>query len=308
MIGDINPLAFSGVIKIRDFSGVQSVSWKEHARKADGYIIKGNRIGENKTMRLRYFSFVAMVWWGLSGILYADIIPTKDDAQLRDFILQVIKENPKLILDIINDYAKEQQKERAAQQKAQEARQFEDSFKNRINDSLESHTPLMGSGKAIITIIEYSDFQCPYCSQGASIMKEVLKRYPEKVRIAFKHNPLNFHQQALPAAKAAMAAGKQGKFWEYHDLLFQNSSNLNEENLKKFAQDLQLDMARFEADRQSEAISNQIQVDMVKAKTFGLTSTPTFLVNGVVVRGAKPADYFARVIDRLITEADSVKK
>jgi protein-disulfide isomerase len=265
--------------------------------------------GEDKMKRiLGYLVSAAVVWGSLSGLLFADIAATKDDAQLREFILQVIKENPKLILDAINDYAKEQQKAREAQQKALEAQQLEDSIKNRIDDFIDIHSPVKGSDKSIITIIEYSDFQCPYCSQGALVMKEVLKRFPEKVRIAFKHNPLNFHQQALPAAKAAMAANRQGKFWEYHDLLFQNSSKLNEELFRKIAQDLQLNMARFDADRQSEEISNQIEADMNKAKTFGLTVTPTFLVNGVLVRGAKSADYFEKIIDRLLTETNKTKK
>ncbi len=248
-------------------------------------------------LMLRCVVFAAMVLLNVSGAFAADTAVTMDEAKLKECILQVIKDNPKLIFDTVNDYVRDQQKQK-------ETQQFEESLKTRANDAAEAYTPISGPEKAAITIIEYSDFQCPYCSQGAKLVKDVAARYPEKVKIAFKHNPLNFHQQALPAAKAAMAAHKQGKFWEYHDLLFQNSANLNEELFTKLAQDLKLDIAKFDADRKSEEIAKQIDTDMSKAKSLGLTGTPSFLVNGVVVRGMKPVDFFAKVIDRLLTEGD----
>ncbi len=250
---------------------------------------------------LKLMAVVVIFVGGISSAFAADPAVTMDEAKLKEFIIQVIKDNPKLIFDTVNDYVRDQQK-------AKEAQQFEETFKNRVTDSADATTPVKGPEKAQITIIEYSDFQCPYCSQGAALVKEMLTRYPEKVRVAFKHNPLNFHQQALPAAKAAMAANKQGKFWEYHDLLFQNSAKLSEEMFVQFAKDLSLDAAKFDADRKSEEIGKLVEADMNKAKGFGLTGTPSFIVNGVIVRGTKSPDAFAKIIDRLLTETAAPDK
>jgi protein-disulfide isomerase len=234
---------------------------------------------------------------GMASAYAADVAVNMDEAKLKEFILKVIKDNPKLIYDAVNDYVRDQQK-------AREVQEFEESFKKRANDTVAENVPIKGNEKAQITIIEYSDFQCPYCSRGAELMKEVLGRYPDKVKIAFKNNPLNFHNMALPAAKAALAAHKQGKFWEYHDLLFQNSAKLSEELFPKFAQDLKLDMTKFEADRKSEEVTKQVDAEMNKAKELGLNGTPSFVVNGVIIRGTKGLDYFAKIIDRLLAEPE----
>jgi len=249
-----------------------------------------------KTM-FRCIVFAAMVLLNVSGVSAADVAVNMDEAKLKEFILQVIKENPKLIYDAVNDYVKDQQK-------ARETQEFDESLKKRVNDTAAENVPIKGSEKAQITIIEYSDFQCPYCSRGAELMKEVLGRYPDKVKIAFKNNPLAMHNMALPAAKAALAAHKQGKFWEYHDLLFQNSAKLSEELFSKLAQDLKLDMTKFEADRKSEEIAKQVETEMNKAKELGLNGTPSFVVNGVIIRGTKGPDYFVKIIDRLLAEPE----
>ncbi len=154
-----------------------------------------------------------------------------DESRVREIVEEVIKKNPKLIFDTVNDYIRIQREEK-------EAEQFESGFKNRIRDiAVSEKNPVKGNKDAQIAIIEYSDFQCPYCSKAIETIEQVLKEYPEKVKWIFKQNPLEFHKQAMPAAKASLAAHKQGKFWEYHDLLFKNSSSLNEEMLIQFAKD-----------------------------------------------------------------------
>jgi protein-disulfide isomerase len=220
---------------------------------------------------------------------------TINDDQLREIIKQVIKDNPKLIYDTINKYIKGQ---RAEQQK----KQLEASFKNRVKDGVEAHNPSKGDANAPITIIEYTDFECPYCARGAKTLDKLMKLFPDKIRIVFKNLPLKRHAQALPAAKAALAANNQGKFWEYHDLLFKNSANLNEEIIVQLAKDMHLDMTKFNADRQSEVIAQAVAKDMKDAKKLNFTGTPAFIANGVVIRGAKPVDYFAEIIDRLLQE------
>jgi protein-disulfide isomerase len=220
---------------------------------------------------------------------------TINEEQLRNIIQQVIKDNPKLIYDTVNQYVREQ---RTQQQK----QQLENSFKNRVKDVIEAHNPTKGPADAAVTIIEYTDFECPYCAKGAETMKQLTELYPDKIRVVFKNLPLKMHNQALPAAKAALAAQNQGKFWEYHDLLFQNSDELQEETLVKLAKDLQLDMAKFNADRQSETIAQFVAKDMEQAEQHKLTGTPAFIANGVVIRGAKPVDSFVQVIERLLEE------
>jgi protein-disulfide isomerase len=220
---------------------------------------------------------------------------TINENQLREIIKQVIKDNPKLIYDTVNQYVKEQ---RAQQQK----QQLENSFKNRVKDVVEAHNPTKGPADAPITIIEYTDFECPYCARGANTLEKLLKIYPNEIRVVFKNLPLKMHEQAQPAAKAALAAKNQGKFWEYHDLLFDNSDKLNEEMFVKLATDLQLDLKKFNADRQSDTIAQWVAKDVQQAKQLNLTGTPAFIANGVVIKGAKPVDNFAEIINRLLDE------
>lgn len=244
-----------------------------------------------RKMEARLIGFLGVVLFSVAVAFAGDL--AVDEQQLREIVKEVIKENPKLIFDTVNNYVKEQQKK--SQQQALEA-----SFKNRINDVVADNNPTKGHKNAPITIIEYTDFQCPYCARGAKTIDRIVEMYPEKVRLAFKNNPLKFHAQALPAAKAALAANRQGKFWEYHDLLFKNSASLNEEKFLKFAQDLGLDMEKFNKDRNSEEIAKQIESEQASASKHKLTGTPSFVLNGVVIRGAQPPENFVNVIDRLL--------
>lgn len=237
---------------------------------------------------------------GISGALGDEITVkgniTIDEKELSEIIKKVIKENPKLILETINAYAKKEKKEK-------QKKQLEMSFKKRIKDiDVSDKNPSKGPKDAAITLIEYTDFECPYCAKGSKTLKKVMKKYPEKVRVIFKNNPLDFHEQAMPAATAALAANRQGKFWEYHDLLFENSSKLSEELLVKFAEQLKLDMKKFDEDRNSGEIADQVESEKAEAKKNKLRGTPTFVANGVVIRGAQNLKYFSKVIDRLLAE------
>ncbi|MDZ7599198.1 MAG: thioredoxin domain-containing protein [Desulfobacterales bacterium] len=226
---------------------------------------------------------------------------TADQQQLKEVIKQVIRENPKLLYDTITQYHQELQ----AQQRHQ---QLESSFTNRIADQVVAHNPVKGPQDAAVTIITYTDFECPYCARGAQTAARVLELYPEKTRLVFKNLPLKSHENALPAARAALAAQRQGKFWEYHDLLFQNSGQLADERLVALAGELGLDEARFNRDRQSAEIAAEVEADLKQAAAHNLSSTPTFVINGVVVTGAQPLPEFQRVVDRLLAEAAAKKK
>jgi len=128
------------------------------------------------------------------------------------------------------------------------------------------------------------------------LFEQVLDKYPDSVKIVFKHYPLSFHKQALPAALAAMAAGEQGKFWEYHDELFLHQSSLSSQKYMEIAQNMDLDLKKFSLDRMRPSLRNKIEQDIADAQKAGLTGTPTIFVNG---RKLKKRDFgsLSKLID-----------
>ncbi|MGC4113996.1 MAG: thioredoxin domain-containing protein [Myxococcales bacterium] len=171
-----------------------------------------------------------------------------------------------------------------------------------------SYNPFKGPKAAKVTIVEWSDFQCPFCSRGANVAHEIMKAYPNDVKFVFRHQPLSFHPNAMPAAKAAMAAHKQGKFFEMHDKLFEGQKDLSPAKYEQFAQELQLNMAKFKADMESAEIADQIKKDSDYGNSVGANGTPTFFVNGRKIEGAQPFDEFKRTIDQEIKRADELLK
>jgi protein-disulfide isomerase len=128
------------------------------------------------------------------------------------------------------------------------------------------------------------------------VLKEVQEKYGNKIRKVFVNLPLAMHKMAPPAAKAALAAHLQGKFWAFHDALF-SAPKLDEEEFKKIASDLSLDMSRFEKDRGSMPVDQALQADIAKVTKLGISSTPTFFVNGYRIKGVKPLEIFSQYID-----------
>lgn len=163
-------------------------------------------------------------------------------------------------------------------------------------------SPSKGDFAAQVTIIEFSDFECSYCRRAAAVLDSLLAQYPGQVRVVYKNFPLPFHKHASLAAKAGIAAAKQGKFWEMHDLLFDNQNSLEQPTFVSCAKKLNLDLRRFNADLMSAETDSSLQLDMKLAREAGVNSTPTFILNGVVVRGAYSAEYFKPIIDRLLLE------
>ncbi|MHC4437531.1 MAG: DsbA family protein [Planctomycetota bacterium] len=220
-----------------------------------------------------------------------------DEARIREIVLQVIKDNPALIHKILNDYSRAQ---RQAQKEENERRQLEKSFKDRITDIQIGASPTKGPQDAEITIFAFHDFECPHSQRGAETLEPLLKQYAGKTRLVFKNRPQTFHQHAAPAAKAALAAHMQGRFWEYHDLLFENSTKLREEVFLRLAKELDLDIEKFNADRNSKAVEEQLNADIAEADKHGFRGTPTFVINGVVVTGTRSHSYFDNIIKRLL--------
>jgi protein-disulfide isomerase len=147
--------------------------------------------------------------------------------------------------------------------------------------------PVKGPKNAPVTIVEYSDFQCPFCSQAVPVLKRLGDEYGDKVRVAFKHLPLEqLHPQAKQAAEASMAANEQGKFWEYHDKLFANQRALDRASLEKYAEEVGLDAQRFKQALDSGKFRPAVEADTAEAFKVGANGTPTFYVNGQQVVGA----------------------
>ena len=158
-------------------------------------------------------------------------------------------------------------------------------------------SPFKGPADALVTIVEFSEFQCPFCNRVRPTLDQIIAEYGNDVRVVFKHNPLGFHDRAVPAAAAAIAAQNQGKFWEFHDLLFDNMSDLSDEAFIRHAEALGLNIDQFNTDRAAETTTSRIAEEQALAQRLQAGGTPHFFINGIRLRGAQPFDAFKRVID-----------
>ncbi|HEX7477989.1 MAG TPA: thioredoxin domain-containing protein [Polyangiales bacterium] len=140
--------------------------------------------------------------------------------------------------------------------------------------------PSRGAPMAKVTLVEFSDFQCPHCGAAHPELVQLLRTFDGSVRLVYKYFPLTGHPRAMPAARAAEAARLQGKFWEMHDLLFEHQSSLNDDDLTKYAQQLGLDLTRFAADMSSEAVQKRLDASKAEGQKLGVEATPSFYVNG----------------------------
>lgn len=168
--------------------------------------------------------------------------------------------------------------------------------------------PVMGPATAKITIVEFSDFQCPFCGRAEPTIKQVMDTYKDNVRLVWKHQPLSFHPNAMPAAEAAEAAREQGKFWEMHDLMFANQAALSPTKYEEWATQIGLNMDQFKASIEAHKNQHRIQEDAALGTASGATGTPTFLINGMVVVGALPFESFKQVIDAQLVKANDLVK
>jgi protein-disulfide isomerase len=168
--------------------------------------------------------------------------------------------------------------------------------------------PSLGPTNAPVTIVEFSDFQCPYCRQAQSTLKQLMAAYEGKIKLVFRDFPLrNIHPQAQKAAEAAQCAAEQQKFWPYHDKLFASSS-LQMDDLKKFAQDLELKMEQFTSCLDSNKAAAGIDADIQAGQQAGVNATPTFFVNGYPLSGAAAYERFKELVDAALEQAQSAQR
>jgi protein-disulfide isomerase len=169
-------------------------------------------------------------------------------------------------------------------------------------------TPVRGPKAAKVTIVMFSDFQCPFCGRVEPTLKQIVDTYGKDVRIAWRNQPLSFHSHAMEAAEAAMAANAQGKFWPMHDKLFSNQQALERPNLDKYAEEIGLNMAKYKAAMEGHLYKEQIDSDSKVGTAAGASGTPAFFINGQFLSGAQPFDSFKKVIDGELTKADALLK
>jgi protein-disulfide isomerase len=163
---------------------------------------------------------------------------------------------------------------------------------------VEAKGPARGPGGAPVTIVEFSDFQCPFCGREAPVIEKLMKEYDGKVRLVFRHYPLDFHPFAAKAAEAGACAADQGKFWEMHDKMFGNQQKLGVDDLKGYAKAIGLDSAKFDKCLDSGEKKPLVEADQKAGNEAGVNGTPAFFVNGIFINGAVPYEQIKQTVDR----------
>ncbi|MCP2729314.1 DsbA family protein [Limnofasciculus baicalensis] len=205
----------------------------------------------------------------------------KIDSELESQVLQIIRQHPEVLIESVQAYQEQQQ------QKIEQGRKL-------VLDAVKTHpqavigdSPTIGAEQAKILLVEFSDFQCPYCAEAHKTLKQFMAKHQDEVKLVYKHFPLtDIHPEAVVAAKAAWAAFEQGKFWPYQDALFSNQQKLGEEFYVATAQGLNLNVEQFNRDRNSPAANVAIQQDMALGASLGIYGTPFFVMNDELFTGA----------------------
>src|SRR4029078_3664107 len=166
--------------------------------------------------------------------------------------------------------------------------------------------PVKGAKDALVTIVQFSDFQCPFCSRVEPTINQVMKEYTVKVPVAWRDLPLPFHPNAMPAAIAARAAGDQGKYWEMHDKIFADQQHMDRETYEKYAGELGLNMGKFKAALDAQKGKESIDADAAAGGKIGARGTPAFFINGKFLSGAQPFEAFKAKIDEELKTAEGM--
>ncbi|MCP4912331.1 MAG: thioredoxin domain-containing protein [Oligoflexia bacterium] len=235
----------------------------------------------------------------------------------KDDVAKVLKENPEILADAIKanpvqfleaiQFAAENaKKEMAKKREEDEKKKFEEAFNNPLEPQIRKDEMIRGPKNAPITLVEYSDFQCPFCQRGFNNVQALLKKYGKNIRFIYKHLPLSFHKEAMITAQyhEAIRLQSEEKAWAFHDEIFKDIQRLRmgEKFLKKIAKKVGANQKRIDKDKSSAAVMNRIKEDQAEAAKFGMQGTPGFLLNGIPLRGAYPVSEFDKIIDRLVKD------
>jgi protein-disulfide isomerase len=244
----------------------------------------------------------------LAVVLLASACTTKDDLKKMikenpEIITEAIEANPSQFIEALNKAVKVAQEGEGKRRQDEEKKSLEDSYNNPIIPNLRADESFRGNKDAPITLVEYSDFECPFCSRGFNTVMELMSKYEGKIRFVYKHLPLSFHPQAMPASQYFEAIRLQSptKAWEFHDRIYKDQRKLQngEAWLKSIAKELKVDLARLALDVKSETVQKRIDEDMAEAAKFGFQGTPGFVINGIPVKGAYPINHFEGIVEEL---------
>lgn len=222
-------------------------------------------------------------------------------------VFTAIEKDPEKFIEVVNKAAREAQAKGAEKAAQEETGKRDEEFKNPLKPTIDEKRAIWGPSDAPITIVEYSDFQCPYCSRGFQTIQEVKKAYAGKIRFVFKHLPLDFHPLAMPAAKYFEAIARQSseKAYKFHDAIFENQGELTSKKeafLKESAKKVGADMKKLAKDLDDSSLMDRIKADTEEAQKFGISGTPGFVINGVSLKGAYPFPEFKTIIDRHLSD------
>lgn len=221
-----------------------------------------------------------------------------------EIVINVIEKHPLKFMEALNKAAQDARKQQFEDEEKKQSQAMEEEFKNPKTPEVDTKRAIFGKADAKITIVEYSDFECPFCTRGYRTVKEVKDKYKDQVRVVYKHLPLDFHPTAEPAARffeaVAIDAGA-GAAEKFHDYVFENQEKLKsgkEKFLEEAAKKAGANLSKVKTLISSEEVTKRIEADKAEAAKFGFSGTPGFLINGVSLRGAYPANEFAKIIDR----------
>jgi protein-disulfide isomerase len=226
-----------------------------------------------------------------------------------EILYDAIRAHPQEFVTLLDSAARATSSARHASSAQAEERRIEAEIAHPRKPDL-THGVYFGSPSAPITIVEYTDFECPYCRQEHPVIVELFKRYGDRVRLVVKEMPMPFHPRAMPAARMFEAVAMQdaSKAPKFYDIMYDQQERLIAEGdlfLDETVRSLGLDVARARRDAASDAVTARISADVAEAQRFGITGTPGFLVNGVLLEGAYPAETFAHIIDRQLAPTRS---
>lgn len=226
-----------------------------------------------------------------------------------EILFNAIKDNPKKFLDTVNEAVRVAQEGARDEERKNEEARMEEEFKNPKKPVIDDKHAIFGNKNAPVTIVVYSDFECPYCGRGYQTIKQVQKEYGDKVRVVYKELPLDIHPMAMPAAKYFEAVLMQDpqKAEKFYEAVYEDQKDLREGRekfLKATVKKVGANLAKVEKDMNSPAVAARIKADMDEAQKFEFSGTPGYLINGVSIRGAYPFSEFKKIIDRELTASN----
>lgn len=220
-----------------------------------------------------------------------------------EILFGAIEKNPTKFLEVLDSAVKKAREAKQQEMVMAEEKKRDEEFKNPKKPDLNDKVAVLGDRNAPIVIVEYSDFECPFCAKGYRTVMKVKEAYGDKVAFVYKHLPLDFHPKARPAAEYYEAIALQDtiKAYKFHDVVFENQDKLRSDGnkyLDKVAKSLGVNLGKLKKDLKSDAVKSRIDADIAEARKFGFSGTPGFLINGVSLKGAYPFEDFKKIIDK----------